>query len=143
MSLASRAEFQQRRGWYRGSRQYVCESCAEEQARERAREAEERQRQQQEALRSCFSAPDGGTLEVADLSFEEAVTLLSVVRAGASEDLGEVTPVESWQAPLTPTAAFDEEIVMHLFQGGLLAISATSAVDAFLWEGLAGALLLQ
>ena len=137
MPYASRAEFQQRRGWYRGwNREYVCEPCAVEHARARAREAEERSREQHEALATWFGIPDGGTLDAADLPFAQAVALLSVVRVGASEDLSEIAPAESWTAPLAPTRDLDQEILKELFDGRVLAISDASPVNAFEWEGL-------
>ena len=137
MEFASRADFQQRRSWYRNwNRPYICEPCARESAQIRAREAEEREREQTAALFQWFALVDEGSLDIDAFEFEQAVALLSIIRAGATEDLGEITPAESWSSPFTPTDDLDNEVIKSLFDARILAISETSPVDAFEWEGL-------
>ncbi len=137
MEFASRADFQQRRSWYRNwNRPYVCEPCARESAQLRAREAEEREREQRAALSQWFAVGDAGSLDVDALTLEHAVALLSVIRAGATEDLAEISPAESWSSALTPTSELDNEVIKSLFEAGVLAISENSPVDAFEWEDL-------
>lgn len=137
MELASRADFQQRRSWHRSwNRPFVCEPCAHESARIRAQEAEAREQNQRAALTQWFALAEGGTLDVDALDLEQAVGLLSVIRAGATEDLTEITPAESWSSPLTPTPDLDNEIIKELFDEHVLAISETSPVDAFEWDEL-------
>lgn len=137
MEFASRADFKDRRSWHRNwNRAYVCGSCAEENTRLRTRETEERDRDQRAALARWFALGSDGTLELDAIDFEQAVALLSVIRAGASEDLLEITPAESWPSPLSPTPDLDNETIKVLFDSGILAISETSLANAFEWEGL-------
>jgi hypothetical protein len=137
MEFASRADFQQRRSWYRNwNRPFVCEPCSRESARIRAREAEEREGRQRAALIEWFALADGGALDVDEFGLEQGLGLLSVIRAGATEDLAEIVPAESWSSPLAPTVDLENEVIKELFESRILAISETSPVDAFEWDEL-------
>lgn len=59
-------------------------------------------------------------LVVTEMSFSQAVYLLSVIRSGASEDLEYIIPHEYYEIPLSPCESYDEEILMQLYRADLL-----------------------
>jgi hypothetical protein len=137
MEFASRADFQQRRSWHRNlNRPFVCERCARESAQIRAREAEEREARQRAAVVEWFALAEGGSLDIDEFDLDQALGLLSVIRTGATEDLTEIVPAESWSSPLAPTADLDSDVIKGLFESRILAISEKSPVDAFEWDEL-------
>lgn len=66
-----------------------------------------------------------------ELSLEHATFLLSLVRAGASEDFSIIQVVDSFAIPLSPTSGYDYEILERLYRAKLLAVHIDSAPDAF------------
>jgi len=61
-------------------------------------------------------------LIVTEMSFSDAIYMLSVIRTGASEDLEYIVPHEYYEIPLSPCEDFDEEILMHLYNAEALFI---------------------
>ncbi len=131
--FSSRADFQQ---MYRGTASWLCTTCQEsEQAQARAQQAAEEERQRN-YLRERYSLDRRKPIDVEDLSFADAVYLLSLIRAGATEDLhhlGPLNPVFQVR-PLSPTREYDWEIVIGLLEHELLHIHPDSPMSAFLFE---------
>jgi len=68
-------------------------------------------------------------LDVTEMSFSQAVYLLSVIRSGASEDLEYIVPRKYYESPLSPCESYDEEILMQLYRAELLFVHPGSKND--------------
>jgi hypothetical protein len=133
--------FRRRRSRHRN----LCQSCQAEADKERRLEQEraraEREaelRRQQESQRAVilntFSAIPEQPVDPRQLSLEDAVFLLSLVRFGATEDFGEIRPIKTVEGALAPTADLTETVVTQLYRRGLIGIHPGSDVSAFVFE---------
>jgi hypothetical protein len=111
--FASRADFMQRRSWHRAGRERVCGSCATLVREEKARE-------------------EDGVLPIDEMTLEEAITLLALIRLRADEKLELIDSVGDHR--MSPWAEYDREILDELFARRLLRIDPMSAASAFSWE---------
>jgi hypothetical protein len=125
-----RTDYDQRRG----RQAYLCEDChrraLEDEQKRKHRAEEERQ-----ASIRLFLGDPGELPPLDQISLEQAVYLLSVVRANASERIDFIQALENASAPLAPTAKFGGAMLSHLYQSRLLFIDPASRAGAFDWEG--------
>jgi len=109
----------------------TCPTC-------RANEAE-LQKAQRDALinekvttiKESFAFPTPSIPDIHALSFEDAVYLLSFVRATASENLTVFGPLDSSSERLAPSEKYSIEIAKHLFDKSLVLLHPNSTYDAF------------
>lgn len=94
---------------------------------ERLAEVEE----QCQAIRDHYALSPQSPLELNSISFEEAVYLLSFIRATASEDLLVYGSLETTKELLSPNIDFSIEIVRQLYHYGFIAVNPASPIDAF------------
>jgi hypothetical protein len=141
----SRTDYQSPSFRRRSPHRQLCQDCdaevAEqrrlEQERARAKREAELRRQQEDqrvVILNTFSGVPEQPVDPRDLSLEDTVFLLSVVRFGATEDFGEIRPLESVEGALTPTANLTEAVVTHLYDRRLIDIHPGSDVAAFVFE---------
>jgi hypothetical protein len=64
------------------------------------------------------------------LSFDDAVYLVSLFRAGGSDDLSYVVPHETYSSSLSPTTEFDRAVLNQLYRREIIAIHPGSRHDA-------------
>jgi hypothetical protein len=73
-------------------------------------------------------------LDVNLLTLEDAVYLLSAIRAGAAENLRYIVPFNEFKQPLGPTPDFGKSMLTHLFERKILRIHPASSPGAFEWQ---------
>ena len=66
-----------------------------------------------------------------DLTLRDAVYLMAIVRQAATDDPGHLKPHYEYAGTLAPLPECRHEILSHLYDRGLLAISPGSEIDAF------------
>ena len=105
---------------------WICDICIDT-----AEEEKEKKKLQQEQLRFDLvndeylnRCKDG--LHVTNLSFSNAIYLLSAIRTGSSEDLTYIVPREYYNVPLSPHFDYDLEILRQLYHDGVLCIHPES-----------------
>lgn len=124
--IQSRAEYERNRHQRYFRREWVCDDCENA---ERARLEEELTRRAT-LLQSQFNSQIDKAHLVGRLSFRDTIFLVSVLRAGGSEELDYVRPLQSFQTPLSPSESYDEEILSRLFNAGLLCIHPHTPVGS-------------
>lgn len=129
---SSRADYQQKLKFVNANR--VCAPCAakEAEAREILRLADLDLKRQ--AIRNYYARASRPPLNIDELSFENAVYLLSFIRATASEDLLTYGPLEAIKEPLSPSLNFSYEMLKQLYGQHYITVHPTSSVDAFGFE---------
>jgi hypothetical protein len=133
--VASRAEYVTRRGsrrWAVAPARSTCRRCQEAARLAVQRAAEELQQSRVAAIREQLAdrRAEFWWIPPSLLSFENAVFLLSLFRAGASEDLNYVVPHAAFALPLSPTPKFDRRILDQLYHDRILAIHPGSTPDS-------------
>ena len=66
-----------------------------------------------------------------DLTLHDAVFLMAVARQAATDDLAYLKPYDEYNKTLAPLDECRRDIITHLYESGLIAISPGSEVDAF------------
>lgn len=122
---------------YKGRPRYraeLCAPCQEQEREERQAESERHARAQRAAIAQAYDYPIPEPPPPEALSLDEAVYLLSIVRAGASEDLSYLNRLVDFQTPFTPWVSFDIEAARVLRSAGLIDAHPGSNVNAFVFE---------
>lgn len=68
---------------------------------------------------------------VSDLSFKQALSILSLAQHSVSDDYKSVDPYDIRPVPLTPTGSMTFEVVANLYREALIGISPASDTKAF------------
>src|SRR6185436_8693 len=115
-------------------RKQPCDQCQESERLEAQRAGEEQRRLRYAAIKADITERQASAWwgDPRLLSFEDAVFLLAVFRAGGSEDLLYVAPQSDFALPLSPTTTFDRRILLQLYQRGILAVHPGSKPDSIL-----------
>ena len=66
-----------------------------------------------------------------DLALHNALYLMAVARHAATDDLAYLKPYYEYASTLAPLPDYQHDIITHLYERGLIAISPGSDVDAF------------
>ena len=123
--VTNRARYMESRRY----RQRAGQSCEKCQAAERLAKEHEDLRQAQvvaDALAKDFERMrKAGMSSTRELLFTE-ILYLSLLRAGGSEDLSVISPLETFQTPLSPNPEYDLLILNYLDARGLICIHPTS-----------------
>lgn len=144
--IASRAEYATLLS--SAPKSWTCDSCAEQAAAERLEreKADADARKEQERLatvervarvsEALATRRANNPLTLQRLSFSDAVFLLAVIRAGASDDLSFIYPLTAFRHQLSPTAELDLTILQQLAKRGLLAVHpGSTAASIVMREG--------
>lgn len=113
-----------------------CDECERAEAAARHATAVALAQQRQRALDRWFGADVTrcDEFDIFALDLAQALRLWALIRVGASDDMLTVGPQRRWAIPASPGALLDLEILQELYDGGLLRIAPTSALDAFVWD---------
>lgn len=109
---------------------WVCETCLEIEREEQVRVREEDEQRRYDLVNDEYLGKCEEGLTITDLSFSDAVYLLSVIRTGGSEDLTFIAPREYYEIPLSPCQDYDHEILLQLYHSDALCIHPQSREDA-------------
>jgi hypothetical protein len=147
----TRMEFQRRQRWRRYASLCTFESCvscqeaarreAQRQAEELAREASARLHDELRTLRRDYPWCPPRLL-----SFQDAIYLVSLFRAGGAADLSYVAPHAAFTSSLSPTTEFDQQILEHLYRRKIIGIHPDSSPEAVEFDSsgrLTGFILLK
>jgi len=126
--------FKSRTDYTENSRYYswhswVCDTCVEIEREEQARLREQEEQRRYDLVNDEYQSKRGEGLTVTELSFADAIYLLSVIRTGGSEDLTYIVPHEYYEIPLSPCHDYDLEILRQLYYSGALCIHPQSRKD--------------
>ncbi len=131
LSVSTRTEYEEYvRGIERGTK-YVCSDCTQTAEKQKAERAEQERQDRIRIIREYYSQIEIPPIDIQNLSLEEAVYLLSVIRAGANENYSAIRPLELFETRLSPQEKYDYDIVRTLFYAGQLFIHPDSSPDAF------------
>ncbi|MCK4546216.1 MAG: hypothetical protein KAW17_02130 [Candidatus Eisenbacteria sp.] len=129
----SRADFQQRRSWGNwGS--WTCDDCQEAQRAAAREETEQRDQRRRDLIQHELDASKDPGLSGERLSLVDVVYLVSLLRAGGSEDLAFILPHESFSLLLSPTPELDREILDHLYRRSIICIHPDSREESIVIE---------
>lgn len=127
-SRTSYHERQKRRRWDH----WVCTSCRDAERVAKEHEAQQKKIRTFELIRQELEHKRNPGMSISGLSFKETVYLVSLLRAGGSEDMSVIASLESFQRQLSPTPEQDFNIVDHLYRRGLICIHPSSPQDSVL-----------
>ena len=127
---SSRADYQTR-SRYPARQYWICHNCTHQSQRKQQEERLSQEQQQRELLRIRFDPSKFSLSDPSQLSLEDAVYYLSVIRLGASEDFTQINPAYTFPSRLTTSEEFDTEVIVHLYQNEMIAIHPESRMDAF------------
>lgn len=122
---SSRSDYEQRRR-YRPANPFVCSECQLADRRQQQEEQEQRRRALVQILERELATASAGYVSFEHRSFREAVLFVSLVRAGASEDLASIRPLEGLEPPYTPNPEFDKACVLELYRNEIVRIHPQS-----------------
>jgi hypothetical protein len=134
--IRSRSDYQEKALWRRfhRSQEYVCDVCEQEEKDEIEAEERDGLADRQSIIQKHYKRRPLTPLDPGEHSFTDLVFLLSLVRAGASEDLDWINPVDHLKARLAPTSDYATGMVRRLFQAGLISVHPGSDPTAFVWD---------
>jgi tetratricopeptide (TPR) repeat protein len=112
---------------------FSCPSCVQQQETQRKANAEAVMISRRRVVQAHFEMSALPAVQVSQLSLEEAVNLLSIVRAGANEDMRSIEPMQSYIEKLGPSHEFSRDMVNGLYQKKLLVVHPASSPSAFAW----------
>jgi len=131
LSVGTRTEYEQyTRAIERGIK-YICSDCAQKEEKQKAELAEAEKREKIRIIKEYYSQIEIPPVDPQDLSFQEAVYLLALIRAGAYENYNAIRPLELFEIPLSPQEELDYEIIKTLFHNNQLFVHPDSSPDAF------------
>jgi hypothetical protein len=121
---------------------YVCSDCrrkrSEKETEERNKKAEKDKKVREIAeqgkrqkIREIYDLSKRDQIEVKSLSLAEIVYLLSVMRAGAYENLTKIMPVATFEQKLSPDDEFSTEIINFLHDRKLIYVHPDTEPEAF------------
>ena len=114
---------------------YLCPDCTTKRTAAARVEQVATQSRQREIVQSMFDLTEVPALDPEAFTLEDAVYLVSLVRAGATEDLRTIEALSTFRSTLAATPDFALDMVKHLHQRNLLRIHPASVPEAFDWEG--------
>ena len=131
LSVSTRTEYEQYSRSIERGEKYICSDCDAKEAKQKAERAEAERRDKVRIIKDSYSQIEIPLVDPKDLSFEEAVYLLALIRAGAYEDYSSIRPLELFETPLSPQEELDYEIVKTLYRNNQLFVHPDSSPDAF------------
>lgn len=123
----------------------VCKGCSDELEEIRRAEYEEvlekrkaellkqNERKRALALEQLALLPEE-PYEITNLSLEDAIFLISLIRYGSAEDFAEIRPLQDCEGALAPTGSLTSEIINKLLHRNLIGAHPGSNLDSFIFE---------
>lgn len=126
---------------------YVCADCQkmrrDKEDEQRKHKAEEEKRaleliaqEKRKKIREVYDLSNRTLTDVSLLSLTDVVYLLSILRAGAYENLSKIMPVAMFEQPLSPTKEFTSEIIRHLHEKGLINVHPDTEPEGFVGDNV-------
>lgn len=112
----------------------MCTMCRKEQEDEKRQAEEQRAKRRMDLIAMDLDRVRARGMDVADFSLADAVYLLGLVRAGASEDLTYILPHHAFNEQLSPTPELDRQILDHLYRRSRICIHPGSKPDTVVIE---------
>lgn len=81
-------------------------------------------------IQEQFALASRQPVELTTLSFENAVLLHSLIRAGASEDFSQIVPLATFTQPFAPTDALAIEFLAQLYEEGWISVHPETPLDS-------------
>jgi hypothetical protein len=121
---------------------YVCSNCRtqrkEKEVEVKRRKAEEDKRsreiieqEKRKKIREIYDLSNREPVDIGLLSLTDIVYLLSLMRAGAYENLSKIIPVAMFEQPLSPTKEFTSEIINYVHGKGLIYVHPDTEPEGF------------
>jgi hypothetical protein len=131
----SRSEYKSRKS---SRSAWICSSCR----RKKQEEVKQRQASQRTVLLNYYENVGDGVVNVEDIddrpttTLKNVVTLLSIIRLTATEDLSHIRPLHTLgDGRLSPTPKYDLDLLKGLTESRVLMPDVThSSLDAFVFE---------
>ncbi|HEY4101393.1 MAG TPA: hypothetical protein VGM20_11030 [Gemmatimonadales bacterium] len=105
---------------------WTCSVCKQQALEKAASAKQQREESTRELIASNIAAIRDEGAQFEQLSFTDAIYLLSVVRAGGSEDLSHISPLGEYPLALTPSLDWDKEILTRLEKHQLIHVHPDS-----------------
>jgi len=131
LGVSTRTEFEQYSRAIERGEKYICSDCSQKMARQKAELDEAEKREKIRIIKEHYEQIEIPPLDPRELSFEEAVYLLALIRAGAYENFSSIRPLELFEIPLSPQEELDYEIIKMLYRNNRLYVHPDSSPDAF------------
>jgi len=112
----------------------ICSQCKAEEVEARRMEQLAKLEEQRQAIHSHYALSPNIELDAKELSFENAVYLISFIRANASENLLIYGPLTNSKESLAPNKQFGFDIAKQLYRAGYITVSPNSPIDAFAFK---------
>jgi len=132
--LNSRSQYDFFRRHVRFPKRWVCTECTKAETLRAEHEAERQAELRAAILQNEVNVRAHGALLTGKLSFTETIYLVTLLRAGGSDDLSFIWPRNSLTTSLSPTAELDNAILAHLFRAGMLCAHPRSPADSIAIE---------
>ena len=81
-------------------------------------------------IQEQFALANRQSVDLTRASFENAVLLLCLIRAGANDDFSAIAPLATYQQPFAPTKALAIEFLGQLYQEGWISVHPETPVDS-------------
>ena len=105
-----------------------CDSCNEQREMQKEQELEEKK----ELIGKYVNIENDTPVEFESLDYLQKIYLGAFLRAGISEDLSYIIPINEFQSPLTPSIELFDEIFNVLYrESGVIQIHPKSPISAF------------
>jgi hypothetical protein len=134
--LNSRSDYEQIRRFRRWNPAgWTCDTCLELERVEAGRRSELESEQRRTLLLQRLSTQTNAGLLLGPQSLRDTIFLVSLLRAGGSEDLRWVRPLKTLPVPLSPNEVYDAHVVHYLFSKGLICLHPGTPKESVEIEG--------
>jgi hypothetical protein len=113
---------------------WLCDNCISEKKAQELKEKAFLEEQQRQIIRTHYAPSLKKTINIREISFEDAIGLLSIIRLAGSEDLNHIDALWTVKQPLAPTETLKYDVIRQLYQNKLIFVHPDSPVDAFKFE---------
>ena len=121
---------------------HVCDNCQrkrkEKEVEERKQRANEKkqarevlEKEKRQKIQEVYNLTKRNPIDIGALSLTDAVYLLSILRAGAFENLSKIMPAAMFEQKLSPASEFTTEVINHLYAKNLIYIHPDTEPEAF------------
>jgi hypothetical protein len=131
-AFSSRSDFQQ---WQSASNNdWLCDKCTAIRKEQELKEKQELEEEHRKIVRKNFDLSARHLLDFNDVSFDDAIGFLALVRLGASEDFGFIAPIATLKALFAPSETLQYETLKRLYHNHLIYVHPNSEPRAFEFE---------
>lgn len=110
---------------------YVCSDCKNKRKEKEKQARDTIEQEKRKKIREVYDLSKRNLIDVNLLSLTEVVYLLSVMRAGAYENLTKIMPIATFEQKLSPDDEFSSEIINLLYDRKLIYVHPDTEPEAF------------